>query len=259
MRTIELKQRFFLAGRGLLWLVGTIAILGGLRREPMPMNAMVTLGLAVWVEFLVVLFRIPGLSRWRDPSLPWRDRLCWIPVLLVAMPLSGRACAVYVGLLLVFEILRHVLGQKFSPVSFRNRVMKNPASFHFDESDGFLTLQHVRRSRNQAGKTRMECRYRIEFAEKQKTVGVHIPFWPGFEAPPRIETRLESGPEARVTIRPPQTFGVRIDVRRDGEEPAAVYLQVTIEESANCASDKKVAVLTKLDGLNHLQILPDDQ
>jgi len=84
-------------------------------------------------------------------------------------------------------------------------------------------LQQIVRSRNEDGAERLEGTFLVEFVPNQRTASVHVPFCPAFETTPTVETLLLEG-DATLSIVKPQPFGVRIDVKRQGDEPVRILV-----------------------------------
>ena len=97
--------------------------------------------------------------------------------------------------------------------------------FAEEEFDDNAT-QRITRSRTDEGTERLEGTFLVEFAPDQRTASVHVPFCPAFETTPNVEALLLDG-EATLSVVKPRPFGVRVDVKRHGDEPVRILVVAT--------------------------------
>ena len=93
------------------------------------------------------------------------------------------------------------------------------------EEEGFDAdaIQQIIRSRTKDGMEYLEGTFLVEFVPKQRTTSIHVPFCPAFETPPTVEALLLEG-DATLSVVKPQPFGVRIDVKRQDDEPVRILV-----------------------------------
>lgn len=91
-----------------------------------------------------------------------------------------------------------------------------------EEFDANAT-QQITRFRTEEGTDRLEGTFLVEFVPDQRTASVHVPFCPVFAATPMVEALLLDG-EATLSVVKPRPFGVRVDVKRQGDEPVRILV-----------------------------------
>jgi len=108
------------------------------------------------------------------------------------------------------------------------RPSRSPLLREGDESEGQedfddAMTQQIVRSRTEDGAERLEGTFLVEFAPAQQTASVHVPFCPAFETTPTVDALLLDG-KAMLSVVKPRSFGVRIDVKRQGGEPVRILV-----------------------------------
>ena len=102
------------------------------------------------------------------------------------------------------------------------------------------TTQQIVRFHAEDGTERLEGTFLVEFIPEQRTASVHVPFCPAFEATPTVEALLLDG-DATLSVVKPRSFGVRIDVKRRGDEAVRILVVAGASapqgEAANGRSD----------------------
>ena len=105
------------------------------------------------------------------------------------------------------------------PASFPSLIEDELEEEEFDAD----ALQRIVRSRTEDGMERLEGTFLVEFAPDQRTASVHVPFCPAFETVPAVEALPLEG-DATLSIVTPRPFGVRIDVKRQDDEPVRILV-----------------------------------
>lgn len=70
---------------------------------------------------------------------------------------------------------------------------------------------------------------RVDFAEHERTVSVHLPFYPAFSAAPRVDVAEAGGAEVSVQVAQVEPFGARLEVKRMTGATAADSTVLQIE------------------------------
>ena len=94
---------------------------------------------------------------------------------------------------------------------------------HTKEEFDVGAIQQIVRFRTEDGTERLEGMFLVEFATEQRVASVHVPFCPAFESTPMVEALLLEG-EATLSAVKPCSFGVRIDVKRRGNESVRILV-----------------------------------
>lgn len=105
-----------------------------------------------------------------------------------------------------------------------------PVEHHSDH-----VVQRLTRSL-EGGVDVLEGAIRVDFAAGQKLAVVHIPFWPAFSCPPRIDCETM---DCRAKVAAVHVYGTRIEVKRPhGAEPQQLWLDVcaTADETERMAA-----------------------